>query len=225
MLLTCVIPPPTHLMPTDAYHFVPEPTAISCTPVSRKITDVGWPDNFRGYYDLLGCGTCNNYCRWVGSGRKSGGNSNPANGNVRKDGKSKGGVFWSCMTAASDKESFDNEDKPWNNLLKCPGKDHVLWTTTTTTTTITTTTTYDYHGAGNCAASCTPAMYENDVCDPQCNNYACRYDYGVCANSMATKLQRARTLAVIGGTTDALFLFDNRSLSLSLPSVVATHAL
>eukprot|EP00729_Bicosta_minor_P029813 gene29813-14652_t len=51
-------------------------------------------------------------------------------------------------------------------------------------------------------------MFENDACDPECNNYECRYDLGVCAHAMAGELQRARTLAVIGNTEGALTLFE-----------------
>eukprot|EP00729_Bicosta_minor_P018365 gene18365-5136_t len=78
-------------------------------------------------------------------------------------------------------------------------------TATTATATTTTATTYGDH----CPTSCTQTMYENDVCDPECNSYVCRYDYGVCAHSMANDLQRARTLAIIGKSNEALLLFED----------------
>jgi len=37
-----------------------------CKPVNTNISDVGYPDAYRGWYDVQGCGRCNDYCRWVG---------------------------------------------------------------------------------------------------------------------------------------------------------------
>jgi len=32
----------------------------------QPIVDYGYSDNFRGWYDVTGCGAANDYCRWVG---------------------------------------------------------------------------------------------------------------------------------------------------------------
>lgn len=39
-----------------------------CALPQRRIADQGHPDSYRGWYDVQGCGKCNDYCRWVGTG-------------------------------------------------------------------------------------------------------------------------------------------------------------
>ena len=58
-----------------------------CGNLDGELIDVGYPDSFRGWYDFSGCGTCNDYCRWVGN-TESGGDPS-----VRQ---TYGSSFWSC---------------------------------------------------------------------------------------------------------------------------------
>jgi len=62
----------------------------SCKPVSSSTSDAGYGDNYRGWYDVQGCGKCNDYCRWVG---KSGSGGDPS---ART---SFGSSYWSCRPA------------------------------------------------------------------------------------------------------------------------------
>ena len=34
--------------------------------------DLGYKDNYRGWYDINNCGECNAYCRWVGNNGSGG---------------------------------------------------------------------------------------------------------------------------------------------------------
>ena len=45
-----------------------------CKSKSTSTADVGYSDSYRGWYDVQGCGNCNDYCRWVGN---SGSGGNP----------------------------------------------------------------------------------------------------------------------------------------------------
>jgi len=47
------------------------PAPGECWPPSAGV-DPGYTDEYRGWYDVQGCGKCNDYCRWVG-GSESGG--------------------------------------------------------------------------------------------------------------------------------------------------------
>ena len=58
-----------------------------CGNLNGDLIDAGYPDSFRGWYDFSGCGTCNDYCRWVGN---SGSGGDPS---VRQ---TYGSSFWSC---------------------------------------------------------------------------------------------------------------------------------
>jgi hypothetical protein len=86
--------------------------------------DPGYPDNYRGWYDVQGCGQCNDYCRWVGN---AGSGGDP---NIKL---MKGDSFWSCRKAGTNTiySTFNPTDKnyygkPWNNnLVKCGGKSAV----------------------------------------------------------------------------------------------------
>ena len=97
-----------------------------CLPPSTSTHDAGYEDEYRGWYDVQGCGKCNDYCRWVGS---AGSGGDPAL-LVRK-----GGSVWSCRKAGTNDASsfsFDNvnneliprygDDVEWNNHLKCTSK-------------------------------------------------------------------------------------------------------
>merc|ERR1719183_384176 len=63
-----------------------------CKAVSTSTADAGYNDNYRGWYDVQGCGQCNDYCRWVGNGGAGG---DPATK------LSHGSSWWSCRLAGS----------------------------------------------------------------------------------------------------------------------------
>lgn len=63
----------------------------------RKVVDVGFQDEFRGWYDVQECGQCNDYCRWVGEG-VSGGSPTRS----RDNGKS----YWSCTLAGKGNDLY-----------------------------------------------------------------------------------------------------------------------
>merc|ERR1719326_2886209 len=46
--------------------------AQACLPKSSAERDVGHEDEYRGWYDVQGCGRCLEYCRWVGHGSTGG---------------------------------------------------------------------------------------------------------------------------------------------------------
>jgi len=73
----------------------PQEDEFGCKAVSTDTTDPGHMDSFRGWYDIQGCGRCNDYCRWV-EGDASGGDPRAD----RKDGP--GGSYWSCRMAGED---------------------------------------------------------------------------------------------------------------------------
>ena len=81
-----------------------------------KRKDAGYYDIYRGWYDVQGCGKCNDYCRWVGN---SGPGGNPKNKTIKKiKGKSKS--WWSCRLA--NKKSIYSTRKKWSkgfNYKKC----------------------------------------------------------------------------------------------------------
>ena len=56
------------------------------------IKDWGHPDEYRGYYDTRGCGTCSDYCRWVGEAG-SGGDPTVRTKYTRSDSKES---RWAC---------------------------------------------------------------------------------------------------------------------------------
>lgn len=62
--------------------------------------DAGWADSYRGWYDVQGCGTCNDYCRWVGN---SGSGGDPRSKVVHRTSR------WNCRRAGTD-ERFSPED-------------------------------------------------------------------------------------------------------------------
>lgn len=44
----------------------------ACLPAMSSGADEGYLDAFRGWYDLQGCGQCNDYCRWTGASGSGG---------------------------------------------------------------------------------------------------------------------------------------------------------
>jgi len=87
-------------------------TRATCLGVSTSTADAGYNDNFRGWYDVQGCGQCNDYCRWVGN---SGSGGNPAN--LRH-----GSSWWSCRLAGgSAPYSVQTHFSSWSRP-KCSGQ-------------------------------------------------------------------------------------------------------
>jgi len=56
----------------------------------------GHVDEFRGWYDVQGCGQCNDYCRWVGETATDGTGFGDPTTSVRQ-----GNAWWSCKKAGS----------------------------------------------------------------------------------------------------------------------------
>ena len=73
---------------------------------SSLFTDWGVSDPFRGWYDVSGCGVCNDYCRWVGN---SGSGGDPRHRQVFSS------SFWSCVnqTAHHPRPPGDRTSWPW----------------------------------------------------------------------------------------------------------------
>ncbi|CAE7393856.1 unnamed protein product [Symbiodinium natans] len=75
--------------------------------------DEGYPDNFKGWYDVQGCGECHDYCRWVG-GSGSGGDP--------KEKLTHEASFWSCRLAGTSAiHSPSGAFQSWN-FDKCSGE-------------------------------------------------------------------------------------------------------
>ena len=85
----------------------------ACT-IHTTHVDAGYSDQYKGWYDLQGCGKCYSYCRWVGNSGP-GGDPNTRTTYMRKGATSKS--FWSCVTT---KNGF-NTHKSFN-YKKCSGK-------------------------------------------------------------------------------------------------------
>jgi len=85
----------------------------SCYPAQQEINDGGYQDEFAGWYDVQGCGSCNDYCRWIG---RSGSGGDPVNALTF------GTSYWSCSLAGA---SFENTPqgffKAWGHS-KCKTK-------------------------------------------------------------------------------------------------------
>ena len=84
---------------------------VACAP-AVNVTDAGYHDEFRGWFDIQGCGQCNDFCRWVGAG----GGRDPFESQTHN------GAFWSCHLAGSDEDyTPENHFARWMHP-KCPGK-------------------------------------------------------------------------------------------------------
>ena len=73
------------------------------------IHDYGYEDEFRGWYDVRGCGTCQDYCRWVGY---SGSGGDPSVHAVY------GNSYWACQTPESDL-AINFKKKGFFQFVKC----------------------------------------------------------------------------------------------------------
>ena len=91
---------------TNCYKYV---RPKNCVTVDA-LADPGYDsDIHRGWYDVDGCGTCNQFCRWVGN---SGHGPDPSVATVHRD------SFWACQTA--DDEYNRYFDLPWT-AKRCSG--------------------------------------------------------------------------------------------------------
>jgi len=84
---------------------------LACAP-APNITDHGYTDSFRGWYDIQGCGQCNDFCRWVGTGSK---------GDPFQT-QSQDGAYWSCHLAGAEEDyTQENHFDRWMHP-RCAGK-------------------------------------------------------------------------------------------------------
>merc|ERR1712224_207845 len=100
----------------------------------------GYSDSYRGWYDVQGCGKCNDYCRWVGDNGSGGdpskqlhvsGGSNPS--------------WWSCRLAGSSSNYSPRDQFTSFAHKKCSGQGAQTPSTTATT--------YTEVGSGHCVDS------------------------------------------------------------------------
>jgi len=77
---------------------VVEPDQTQCAPPVDSTADAGYVDDYRGWYDVQGCGECNDYCRWVGNTGSLGDPS--ANFHLGQDGAGNPS-WWSCRLAGT----------------------------------------------------------------------------------------------------------------------------
>jgi len=96
---------------------VPTRTGGGCKAVSSATGDAGYTDSYRGWYDVQGCGKCNDYCRWVGD---TGSGGDPSKKLQVPGGKNPS--WWSCRLAGSSSNySTRNHFKSFP-YKKCSGK-------------------------------------------------------------------------------------------------------
>ena len=72
------------------------------------VHDQGYVDEYRGWYDTRNCGTCNDYCRWVGNSLSGG---DPSVRTVYRT------SFWACHRP--DNPYFDFKNKGQFVYEKC----------------------------------------------------------------------------------------------------------
>lgn len=75
----------------------------------------GYADSYRGWYDVQGCGKCNDYCRWVGN---TGSGGDPAT----KLSVGSKGSYWSCRLAGSSKSLSPRNYFKTFTYKKCSSK-------------------------------------------------------------------------------------------------------
>merc|ERR1712216_340405 len=89
-----------------------------CKAVSSATGDAGYTDSYRGWYDVQGCGRCNDYCRWVGN---TGSRGNPA---LRLGSRSSAGnpSWWSCALAGTGEQYSSRHQFSSFRFKKCVGR-------------------------------------------------------------------------------------------------------
>jgi len=88
-------------------------SSAACAPVSSSTSDDGYTDDYRGWYDVSGCGKCNSFCRWVGD---AGSGGNPATRVVS------GSSFWSCRLAGGSETYSSSTYFKTFPYKKCSGE-------------------------------------------------------------------------------------------------------
>jgi len=89
-----------------------------CQPISTATADAGYTDNYRGWYDVQGCGRCNDYCRWVGN---SGSGGNPAH-NLGSRSSHGNPSWWSCRLAGQNQNYSPRHQFNSFPYRKCVGR-------------------------------------------------------------------------------------------------------
>lgn len=100
----------------DAYDMAHTHERCAIVEYSGSWLDEGYVDDYRGWYDVTGCGRCNDYCRWVGN---SGSGGDPA------DALTQGRSWWSCRLAGSSGDTYTpaGHFSSWSHE-KCEGVQH-----------------------------------------------------------------------------------------------------
>jgi len=96
----------------------PPPPPGTCLPAQTEHRGAGYTDEFRGWYDVQGCGRCNDYCRWVG-GVGTGGDPQQSLEKQHAQHPNRWS-WWSCRLAgASSAWSPRGHFASWDNISKC----------------------------------------------------------------------------------------------------------
>jgi len=94
----------------------------ACAPAQDSTADPGYTDAYRGWYDVQGCGECNDYCRWVGD---TGSLGDPSVGFGLKQNAEVGNPsWWSCRLAGSDSVYSPRGHFSSFNFQKCAQHQH-----------------------------------------------------------------------------------------------------
>jgi len=94
----------------------------TCLPKCTSDSDAGYTDNYRGWYDVQGCGHCLDYCRWTGH---MGSGGNPASKTVHKHWcpYASTSSHWSCRLAGtSDAYTGSGHFGSTFSYKKCAGE-------------------------------------------------------------------------------------------------------
>mmetsp|Transcript_6300 Transcript_6300/g.9271 ORF Transcript_6300/g.9271 Transcript_6300/m.9271 type:complete len:98 (-) Transcript_6300:180-473(-) len=86
----------------------PSEDSTDCSIVDT-VVGMGYDDEYRGWYDVNGCGVCNQYCRWVGWFGIGGDPFEQIAYESR---------YWACQTG-TEVYNTDFRGQPWT-ALKCP---------------------------------------------------------------------------------------------------------
>jgi len=82
----------------NAYQLSDRSCQAQCAPAQDSTVDAGYNDAYRGWYDVQGCGECNDYCRWVGN---TGSLGDPSVNFHRGQESAGNPSWWSCRLAGT----------------------------------------------------------------------------------------------------------------------------
>jgi len=82
---------------------------------------LGYVDDYRGWYDVQGCGFCYDYCRWVGNAGGHGDHGDPAEKTTYQS-EFQTDSWWSCRLAGESKPHTDKDAYPNWAFKKCAGE-------------------------------------------------------------------------------------------------------